>query len=176
MKNPQTTNHLLESSCLVSSLQPSLTVNFSNFHQKNTLSTNFCLTFGDENNNKYNYLKSKSSYPTIVSIRATKMYASQSGEIGEFVITRNGDITKDLTVKYSIRGTAKDGVDYQSIANFAIVPGGANEVVIIIQPQKSNSQGTKTVLLILENFSNSNQYMLGVNFHAVVNILNSCTY
>ncbi|WP_138498138.1 hypothetical protein [Nostoc sp. PA-18-2419] len=104
------------------------------------------------------------------------MYASQSGEIGEFVITRNGDITKDLTVKYSIRGTAKDGVDYQSIANFAIVPGGANEVVIIIQPQKSNSQGTKTVLLILENFSNSNQYMLGVNFHAVVNILNSCTY
>ncbi len=111
----------------------------------------------------------------IVNITATKIDASQFGEFGKFVITRNGNLTQDLLVKYTIKGTAEYGVDYQPIANFAIVPAGENEVAIMIQPQKSDSQGTKTILLSLETFSNTNQYMLGENFHAVVNIVDYCT-
>lgn len=132
-------------------------ISFDDFYIENQLLTNFSFI---------------SSYPTIVNITATKMYASQFGEIGEFVITRTGNTTQDLIVKYRIHGTAEDGVHYQSIANFVTITAGASEIPIIIQPQKSDYQGLKTVLLTLENLPNSSQYMLGTNFHAVVNILN----
>ncbi|MBD2412685.1 hypothetical protein FACHB389_27225 [Nostoc calcicola FACHB-389] len=176
MKNSEAKNQVLESSCLDRNLQLNNTVNFDKFSIKNELLTNLSLISSNQNTNKYNQLNSIFSYPIIVNITATKMYASQFGEVGEFVITRNGDMSQDLTVKYSIQGTAEAGVDYQPIANFASIPAGVNEVAIVIQPQKSDFQGTKTVLLSLENLPNSNQYMLGVNFHAVVNILDSCTY
>ncbi|MBD2678392.1 MULTISPECIES: hypothetical protein [Nostoc] len=176
MKNLQVKNHLPELNCLVHNSQLTNIVNFSNFSTKNQLLTKFSLISSDENQNKYHQLNSTFSYPTIVNITATKNRASQFGEIGEFVITRNGDLTQDLIVKYNIKGTAKYGVDYQPIANFAIVPAGENKVAIIIQPQKSDSQGTKTILLSLENLPHSNRYMLGENFHAVVNILDSSTF
>ncbi|MHC0066570.1 hypothetical protein ACWATR_27230 [Nostoc sp. UIC 10890] len=170
-------------------LQPSISnISFDHFYIKNQLVTNFSFISSYEDKNNYNqsnfisttanHLLSKSlhittsSYPTIVNITATKMYASQFGEVGEFVITRTGNITQDLIVKYRIHGTAEDGVHYQSIANFVTITAGASEIPIIIQPQKSDYQGAKTVLLTLENLPNSSQYMLGTNFHAVVNILN----
>ncbi|BAY74794.1 hypothetical protein NIES25_12100 [Nostoc linckia NIES-25] len=176
MKNLQVKNHLPDFKYLVHNSQLSNIVSFSKFSSKNELLTKFSLISSDENQNKYHQLNSTFSYPTIVNITATKNCASQFGDIGEFVITRNGDPTQDLIVKYSIEGTAKYGVDYQPIANFAIVPAGENEVAIIIQPQKSDSQGTKTILLRLENLPNSNQYMLGANFHAVLNIVDYYTY
>jgi len=161
---------------LVHSSQQNNTLNFNNFSIQNELLTKFSLIYSNQNQNKYHQLNSTFSYPTIVNITARKNCASQFGEIGEFVITRNGDPIQDLIVKYNIEGTAKYGVDYQPIANFAIVPAGENEVAIIIQPQKSDSQGTKTILLTLENLPHSNRYMLGENFHAVVNILDSSTF
>ncbi|MFN6565344.1 MAG: hypothetical protein RMY28_036855 [Nostoc sp. ChiSLP01] len=176
MKNLQIKNHLPELNCLVHSSQLTKTVNFNNFSIKNELLTQFSLISSKENKNKYHQLNSTFSYPSIVNITATKNCASQFGDIGEFVITRNGDATQDLIVKFSIQGTAKYGVDYQPIANFAMVPAGENEVAIIIQPQKSDSQGTKTILLSLENLPHSNRYMLGKNFHAAVNILDSSTF
>ncbi|WP_445636765.1 Calx-beta domain-containing protein [Nostoc sp. DSM 114161] len=176
MKNLQPKNHLSDFNYLVHSSQQNNTLNFNNFPIPNELLTKFSLISSDENQNKYYQLNATFSYPTIVNITATKKCASQFGDIGEFVITRNGDPTQDLIVKYNIEGTAKYGVDYQPIANFAIVPAGENEVAIIIQPQKSDSQGTKTILLSLENLPHSNRYMLGKNFHAVVNILDSSTF
>lgn len=176
MKNLQPKNHLPDFNYLVYNSQQNNTFNFNNFSIKNELLTKFSLKYSNQNQNKYHQLNSTFSYPTIVNISATQNCASQFGDIGEFVITRNGDPTQDLIVKYNIEGTAKYGVDYQPIANFAIVPAGENEVAIIIQPQKSDSQGTKTILLTLENLPHSNRYMLGENFHAVVNILDSSTF
>lgn len=173
MKNLQPKNHLSDFNYLVHNSQLTNIINFSNFSTKNEL---LSLISSDENQNKYHQLNSTFSYPNIVNITATKNCASQFGEIGEFVITRNGDTAQDLIVKYSIEGTAKYGVDYQPIANFAIVPAGENKVPIIIQPQKSDSQGTKIILLSLENLPHSNRYMLGENFHAVVNILDYSTF
>ncbi|MFN6518470.1 MAG: hypothetical protein RMY29_028840 [Nostoc sp. CreGUA01] len=175
MKNLEVTNHLPELSCLVHNSQSISSINFGNFYFKNEQLTQFSLISNNDNKNKYHQLNTTFTYPTIVNITATKIYASQFGEFGEFVITRNGNLTQDLIVKYTIKGTAEYGIDYQPIANFAIVPAGKNEVAIIIQPQKSDSQGTKTILLSLETFPNSNQYMLGENFQAVVNILDYCT-
>jgi mannan endo-1,4-beta-mannosidase len=76
-------------------------------------------------------------------------------------------------VKYTIRGTAKNGTDYQTIPNAVTIPAGASEAAIAILPKQENHQkGLKTVFLSLENLPNSTDYMLGPDFHAVVNISN----
>ncbi|MGF1938666.1 MAG: hypothetical protein RM347_030625 [Nostoc sp. ChiQUE02] len=163
-----------DASFLINDPQQSISnLAFSDFSIKNKLVTNFSFISSKQDKSNDDQLNFTSSYPTIVNIIATKMYASQFGEIGEFVITRTGDTTQDLIVKYTIHGTAENGVDYQSIANFVTITAGASEVAILIQPQKSDYEGSRTVLLTLDNLYNSIQYMLGANIHAVVNILNS---
>ncbi len=158
--------------CRLSCQQSLSNLALNDFSIKEKLVTNFSFISSEQDRGNCYPLNFTSSYPTIVNITATKMYASQFGEIGEFVITRTGNTTQDLIVKYKIHGTAEDGVHYQPIANFVIIAAGMSEVAIIIQPQKSDYQGSKTVLLTLENLPNSTQYMLGINFYAVVNILN----
>lgn len=123
--------------------------------------------------NQYVDLKFTSSNPKIVNITAKNLYASRSGDAGQFRITRTGDTSQALTVKYTIRGTAKNGTDYQTIPNTVTIPTGATEATITIQPQNNTKQEElKTVLLSLENLPNSTDYMLGPDFHAVVNIRN----
>jgi hypothetical protein len=163
MKNTQVKNHLSDFNYLAHNSQFTNIIHFSNFSSQKQLLAQFNFISSNETKNI--------NYPTIVNITATKNYASQFGDIGEFVITRNGDPIQDLIVKYSIEGTAKYGVDYQPIANFAIFPAGVNQAIIIIQPQKSDFQGTRTILLKLENFLHNHRYMLGENSQAVVKIL-----
>lgn len=123
--------------------------------------------------NEYVDLKFTSSHPKIVNITAKKLYASRSGDGGEFRITRTGDTSQALRVKYTIRGTAKNGTDYQSIPETVTIPIGAAEATITIQPHaRTKQEELKTVFISLENLPNSIDYMLGPDFHAVVNIRN----
>lgn len=121
--------------------------------------------------NRYVNLKFTSSNPTIVNIHSSQLYASESGNDGQFRISRTGDTRKPLTVKYTIRGTADNGKDYRKIPSLATIPAGANSVAIAIRPQPDRQQeGLETVLLSLENQPNSTNYLLGSDFQAVVNI------
>ncbi|MDJ0734637.1 MAG: glycosyl hydrolase family 28 protein [Nostocaceae cyanobacterium] len=121
--------------------------------------------------NRYVDLKFTSSNPTIVNIKATDIYASESGNVGQFQITRTGRARKPLTVKYRIRGTAENGRDYQTIASTVQIPSGQNSAAIAIRAKRdSQSEGLETVLLSLENQPHSTNYMLGSDFQAVVNI------
>lgn len=123
--------------------------------------------------NQYVDLKFTSSNPTIVNIAAINLYASAPGETGLFRVTRTGDTSQELTVNYTIRGTAKNGTDYQTIPDAVTIPAGASEAAIAIKPERnSQPDGIKTVLLCLENLPNSTDYMLGPDFHAAVNIRN----
>jgi len=120
---------------------------------------------------QYVNLNFTQSDPTIVNITATNMYASESGDVGEFLITRTGNLSQALTVNYTIRGTAENGVDYQTIPNSLTIPVGASMGAIAIQPKlDSQPEGLETVFLSLQNLPNSTAYMLGPNFQAVVNI------
>jgi polygalacturonase len=121
--------------------------------------------------NKYVNLKFTTSNPRIVNIQASKLYASGSNNDGEFRIKRTGDTKKPLTVKYTIRGTAENGKDYEKISDVVTIPVGADAVAIAIRPQGDrHKEGLKTVLLSLENLPNSTNYLIGSDFQAVVNI------
>ncbi|YAF93726.1 MAG: glycosyl hydrolase family 28 protein [Nodularia sp. CChRGM 3473] len=152
-------------------------INFDNFYIKNQCVTKiedayFSCVPSEKDKNNYVKLNFTHSSLTIVNITATKIWACPSGEPGEFVVTRTGNLNKPLMVRYSIRGTAKNGVDYQLIANFVSIPSGINKAEIIIKPhERGRNQELKSIFLSLENLPNSLQYILGPNFHAVMNIL-----
>lgn len=121
--------------------------------------------------NQYVNLNFTQSEPTIINITAPDIYASESGDVGEFRIARTGNLSQALTVNYTIRGTAENGVDYETIPNSITIPAGASTGTIAIQPKlDSQSEGIETVFLSLQNLPNSTAYMLGSNFHAVLNI------
>ncbi|MBE9223917.1 hypothetical protein IQ264_00295 [Phormidium sp. LEGE 05292] len=125
----------------------------------------------EKDGKQYVNLNFTQSDPIIVNIVAPDMYASESGDLGEFRITRTGNLSQALTVNYSIRGTAENGVDYQTIPNSVTIPVGASTGAIAIQPKlDSQLEGLETVFLSLQNLPNSTQYMLGPKFQAVVNI------
>lgn len=153
-------------------------VTFDNLYIQGKLATNpenafFDFHPSEKDEKNYVNLKFVASNPTILNLEATDLYASKSGDAGQFRITRTGNTSQALTVKYTIRGTAKNGIDYKSIPNAVTISAGASEATIAILPkQDSNEKGLKTVFLSLENLPNRNDYMLGPNFHAVVNISN----
>lgn len=137
----------------------------------NSLDASFDVLPSEKDGNKYVNLNFTQSDPTIVNIAATNMYASESGDVGEFLITRTGNLSQALMVNYIIRGTAENGVDYQTIPNSVTIPVGASTGAIAIQPKlDSQPEGLETVFLSLQNLPNSTAYMLGPNFQAVVNI------
>ncbi|MBN3960628.1 glycosyl hydrolase family 28 protein [Nostoc sp. NMS8] len=118
-------------------------------------------------------LKFAYSNPSIVNIIVKKLYATGASAIGEFLITRTGDVSKALTLKYVFGGTAENGKDYEAISNSITIPVGASSKSIIIKPKNNDKhKSLKTVILHLDNLPNSNKYMLGPNVDGVVNISN----
>ncbi|GET41758.1 Na-Ca exchanger/integrin-beta4 like protein [Microseira wollei NIES-4236] len=121
--------------------------------------------------NQFVDLKFTNSNPAIVNINVPDPDASESGDAGQFLVTRTGDTSQALMVNYIIRGTAENGIDYQTITNSVTIPAGASSASIGILPKSDSiNERTETVFLGLENMPNSTNYLLGPNFHAVVNI------
>jgi len=69
-----------------------------------------------------------------------------------FLIRRASETNTDLTVYYSIGGTAINGVDYATIPNYAVIPAGQTYALITIVPlpdTDSSYRAYDTVLLSL---------------------------
>jgi Calx-beta domain/Domain of unknown function (DUF4114) len=76
---------------------------------------------------------------TPISIAVTDANAAETkpGEAanpGQFVITRGGDITKSLTVKYKLSGSTTNGEDYQALTGTSIFAAGIDKASININP------------------------------------------
>ena len=56
-----------------------------------------------------------------------------STDTGRFCFTRTGDMTSDLTVFYTISGTATNGVDYQRLRGRSTIRAGRSAVIITVR-------------------------------------------
>lgn len=152
--------------------QHNISINFDNFYMEGNLALNPDDAYFDVQN-QYVDLKFTSSNPAIVNINVPDPDSSESGDTGQFLVTRTGDTSQALTVNYIIRGTAENGIDYQTIPNSVTIAAGATSASIGILPKSDSiNERTETVFLGLENMPNTTNYMLGPDFHAVVNIGN----
>jgi hypothetical protein len=108
---------------------------------------------------------SSANLPT-VSIVATDNTASEPGsDTGAFTILRTGDTSADLTVSFSVSGTAT-AADYSSIGTSATIPAGATETTVTITPvDDATAETNETVTVTLTAIDS---YRVGIMSHATV--------
>ncbi|MGE5655863.1 MAG: S8 family serine peptidase [Actinomycetota bacterium] len=109
---------------------------------------------------------------SIVTIAATDPNATEDGNAGQFIVTRTGgDITKPLTVKYSVAGTATNGTDYLQLIGTVTIPAGMVNAMIPVIPIKDYQlEPDETVTVSLTDTA---KYDLGNDVSAAVTIANS---
>jgi hypothetical protein len=84
--------------------------------------------------------------PSKVCIVAEKPFASKTNDAGRFLICRYDDASGDLTVDYSIGGSAINGTHYATIPNTVTIPAGQYWARVNITPLVNTN---KTVTLTL---------------------------
>ncbi len=82
---------------------------------------------------------------------ASEQVSTNGTNTAVFKIYRAGPTNLDLTVFYSVHGTASNGVDYVEIGNSVTIPAGRHSAAVVIVPIDDDvTEGTETVVLKLE--------------------------
>lgn len=104
----------------------------------------------------------------VVSIAATDASAAESGDPGQFTLTRTGDTTNALAVTLTRGGTAANTTDYANIATAQTIPAGQASLLINVTPlQDTSNEGTETVILTVASGSG---YLVGTPSTATVSL------
>ena len=76
--------------------------------------------------------------------------ASEPSGSGSFTIKREGDLSGNLLVFYTIAGTAVNGLDYEILTGSATIPAGAASVEVAIKARNDSLlEGDESVILAL---------------------------
>lgn len=96
-------------------------------------------------------------------------------KIALFSVNRCGNASSDLTVNYSIGGTASNGVDYYMLPGHVDIPAGYSRAFIPVVPiDHGTNTGPRTVILTLARDTNvPPNYLVGIPPCAEVIILES---
>ena len=92
----------------------------------------------------------------VVSVVATDPFASEvvstnGTNTATFRIFRSGPTNLDLTVFYSMQGTASNGVDYADVGNAVTIVAGRHSAKVVIVPIDDNlEEGVETAVLKIE--------------------------
>lgn len=116
-----------------------------------------------------NIVFSQSDTP-IVNVIAEDMYAFEySHDIGRVVVTRDGSTNEPIPIDLVLRGTARNGEDYELIPASVTIPAGDTTATIEVRPVSDDiPEGIETVEVLLLNKPHSLDFMLGPNHEAVV--------
>ena len=85
-----------------------------------------------------------------VTIFPTDSSAAEPSTPGRFSVKREGDLTGNLVVNYTVSGAASNGVDYVSLPGSVIIPSGMASADIVLTPIDDNlTEGDESVILTL---------------------------
>jgi hypothetical protein len=106
----------------------------------------------------------------IVNVTATDAVASEPGtNRGTFTFSRTGSTAAGLAVKYSVSGSATNGVDYNTLSGSVTIPTGAATKTLKVTPiDDALHEGTENVKVTIESIPN--RYYLGVHKTATIAI------
>ncbi len=111
--------------------------------------------------------------PSTVSVVAGPNPAAEEGQVpGTFTITRaGGNINTALSVKFTLTGTATNGVDYQTLGTSALIPANQTSVTVTVIPIDDDLiEGDETVVLTI---SADAAYVIGTPAAATLVILDN---
>jgi hypothetical protein len=87
--------------------------------------------------------------PTI-SLTAARPNASETGARGRFTVTRTGSTLSGLGVRYTVGGSAENGVDYREISGKVVIRAGASSANMWVVPVDDTAlEGNETVVVTL---------------------------
>ncbi|MEB3826582.1 SBBP repeat-containing protein [Phormidium sp. CCY1219] len=125
---------------------------------------------GNWNGWKLNFFGTET--PTTVNVTATDGDATEDGNAGQFVVTREGgNLARSLTVEYQMNGTASNGNDYQELPETITFAPGQTSVTIGVNPiHDYELEGNETVEISLRDLPG---YRVGENTDAIGTITDS---
>jgi hypothetical protein len=111
------------------------------------------------------------AWPTAVC----RFFTNYGPKTATFTVSRRGETNDELTVAYSIGGTASNGVDYVAVPGFVTIPSGGRSALVTIMPIDDGPPDiTKTVTLTLTPSTNAPpDYKVGYPSRAAAVIFDS---
>ena len=117
----------------------------------------------------------------VVTVAAKDASASEVGpDPGQFLVTRSSGTNSDLLVRFSLSGTAGNGIDYTKLPQSVLISVGSTSAVVNVLPLADNDrrgESNETVVLQLvprlrtiAGTSSNGLYVLGTPSNAVVTI------
>jgi len=105
----------------------------------------------------------------VVTVIATGAEASEAGrDVGRFRISRSGSKELSLAVRYTLKGDAVNGEDYEKLPGEAAIPAGKSSVDVVVNPvDDGKKEGAEAVKLTI---SESGAYTIGTPGGATVSI------
>jgi hypothetical protein len=105
-----------------------------------------------------------------VQINAVNKTANEQKSInGSVRFSRTGDLTKAVTVYYSVGGTAENGVDYVWLPGSVTIPAGTAAKNVLVQPVNNNvKEANRTVTITIQQNS---LYLVGSPASATITII-----
>ncbi|MEO7317962.1 MAG: Calx-beta domain-containing protein, partial [Chthoniobacteraceae bacterium] len=105
----------------------------------------------------------------VVTIAATDASAAELGlDAAQFTVTRTGGSGNNLTVSYTVAGTATNGTDYIALTGTITLPNGSATATIDITPlTDALAEGPESVIVTLTASAN---YALGAQAQATATI------
>ena len=101
---------------------------------------------------------------------AVEPTATTPANPASFRLRRHGSITGELSVNFSMHGTATNGTDYAALNGFATFPAGADSVTITLTPLADNlAEHRETAVFQLESQFDDGpeRYHAGPHRHAI---------
>ena len=105
----------------------------------------------------------------VINVTAPSQYAYQGGQSGQFNLTRSGELTKAVTVNYSVAGTATSGVNYTALP--ASVTFAANQTSTNLNVTPTSSPALANAATVVLTLNTNANYFLGKDSQAVVTLL-----
>ena len=107
-----------------------------------------------------------------VTISATDASASETpGDPGTFTVSRTGSTANSLSVKFSVSGTATNGIDYSTITSPVTIPSGASSATIQLSTiDDAAIESSETAILTLTSDS---AYIIGSPSSGTVTIFDN---
>ncbi|MBA4388411.1 MAG: hypothetical protein C0404_10555 [Verrucomicrobia bacterium] len=130
-----------------------------------TLQTNAAYATGTSSGSVTLYDDEK---PEVTLVTSDSVAAEAAGDAGKFTVTRYPVSTNGVVVKYTMTGTASNGLDYTALSGSATIPGGAATLEISVFPLSDTlAEGPETAVLTL---STNGVYMRGSAYSGTVTI------
>jgi hypothetical protein len=94
---------------------------------------------------------------TVVTIFPSWNAAAEPDVPGRFTVKRDGDLTPNLLITYTVGGSASSGLDYESLSGSVIIPAGEASADITLIPRDDTLlEGDESVVLTLTSGSGYN--------------------